>query len=797
MTVLTGLRVVEISANGTAAYAAKHFADWGAEVVVIEPAGGTPLRSAPPYYEHDGEQRSATWAWLSRGKSAIGRQKGLTPAEAIECCLGADLVLVESELTEGVLGLQPSEVRSTFDGKTTCVLIVPFSTDGPYSSHQATDIGVLALGGWLGMVGDPDREPVRPGGEVLARTAGMFTAVAGIVGLRHVRRGGTPQHVELSSQAVAASVLTSPWMIKSMAGVEIGRFGRKGTKWAPGMTWPSGVMECSDGFVGCTPLTAMHWEMLCKMMEISDVLEEPGGREPAYRAAHGAELFERVKPLLQTKTRMEIVHEAQTWRLPAAAVQGVDERLQCPQLEATGFWDRAEIDGRSVKVPRVTSLFDSIRPVTRGPLREMDRVEPRANDRGAAPAEAPSRPFEGIRVLDLTHFWAGPHATMLLSALGADVIKVESVQRPDAYRFATFATPTEERWYEYGATWNDTNCGKRGITLNLGSPKGKALFDRLVPQADVVLSNFSNRVMPALGLTSERLLELNPRIIALTLPGYGPTGPWADWVGFGLAFEQLDVCASITGYPDREPRVMGGFSDPTAGMQAVMAIELALLEREKTGKGAIIDVPQSEALESLWAPEHIAVQHGAPVPTRESNKHSWMAPHNVYQVDGDDAWISIAVASDEEFAAMAGEIGLEGVLDDQRFSTVAGRKANEDALDELIAPLLRDRDGRALEQALQGRGVKACRVIEPALLISEDNLAHIEFFQSLERPYSGRHSYKTWPFRYSGIDTKHRLPPPTLGEHTREVLGELLGADDVELDGLEQDAVIGTAPLGF
>lgn len=793
MTMLAGLRVLEMSANGAAAYAGKHLADWGADVLIVEPPGA-PLRQAPPYYVHEGEQRSAVWAWLSRGKALL--EPTPPPAELLRLCAEADVVLIESELAAPMLGLRAAEVRPRLEGRTTAVVVAPFATDGPYAEYAATDLGIQALGGWLGALGDGDREPVRAGMETMPRVTGLATAFATLTALRHVRHGGAPQYVEVSGQAVASSLLTSPWMSRSMTGMRPGRVGNRwpaGQEWSPANNWPSGAMACADGYVCFPPLTAAHRASLMEMLGLAD---EEADHDPWAVRTNAGELFQRAQPWLQARTRMEIVHEAQRRRIPSLPIENVDERLTCPQLNARGFWEVAEVEGKAVKVPRVPYRIEGAKPVKRGPLRTAAGIAPK---QGAGSATAsttpPSRPFEGVRVLDLTHFWSGPHGTMVLGTLGADVIKVESVQHPDAYRY-TGAPAGGERPYEGAALWNDTNCDKRGLTLDLHSVEGKDLFERLVPLADVVINNFSNRVMPGLGLDAKRLLELNPRMIVVTLPGYGPDGPWGDWVGFGTAFEQLDVCSSITGYPDRPPRIMGGFSDPTVGLHTAIAIELALLRREKTGEGAVVEVCQTETVESLWAPEHVAVQLGAPLPMRCRNHHAWMAPHNVYEAAGDDTWVSIAVSSDEEFQLLAGELGLAGLAGDARFATVPARKANEDELDRHVAAAVRTRDQFDLERRLQSLGVKACHVVPPSALADDPGLQHIGFFEWLDRPYSGRHPYKTWPFRFSEVDTRHRMAAPTLGEHTRDVLSGLLGLDADELDRLEREQVVGTIPVG-
>jgi crotonobetainyl-CoA:carnitine CoA-transferase CaiB-like acyl-CoA transferase len=789
VTVLRGLRVVEVSASGAAAMAAKQLADWGAEVTILEPAGGTPLRSQPPFYDAGGERKSATWKWLSRGKRAleVNPATAVRPEAALDYAQRADVVLAETELTESVFGVPPAGMRAAFEGRTTCVLIAPFATDGPYERYRASDLGIAALGGWANIIGDPGREPLRPGGEMIARVTGVCAFVAALLALRSRRLDGGPQFVDLSGQAVAASAIVAPWLVKPMLGIEQNR---RANDWLQG-----GVMECSDGWLGCTPLTATHWEMMCHMLGLDDVLERPEGHDPMWRWEHSAELLERARPYLENASKFDLFRQAQEWRIPAAPVEDVAERLACPHLEARGFFVRASIDGREVKVPRVAFSIDVAQPTPRGELARLDELPVAHPLREHLPPSS-RRPFEGIRVVDLTHFWAGPYATSLLGAMGADVIKVESVQRPDAYRL-TFAPGALDRWYERSPLWQDTNCNKRGLTLDLTSAEGRELFERLLAISDVVVNNFSNRVMRNLGYPDARLHEINPRLIVTSIPGYGPGGPWEDYVGFGIAFEQLAIAASITGYPDGVPRIMSGFCDPLAGLHAVAAIELALIERERTGRGAVVEVPQCEVLDSLFAPEDIAVQMGAPVPGRRGNLHEWMAPHNTYPVAGDDRWISIAVASDEEFAALCRVLRREEMTHDSRFASAAARKEHEKELDSAIAAAVAGRDGADLEGRLQEVGVMACRVAKGFELPGDANLRHIGFFQPVTRELTGTHPYKTWPFRFSGFQSGHVLPPPMLGEHNREVLVGLLGLGEADLAALEDRKVIGTVPVGI
>ena len=630
-----------------------------------------------------------------------------------------------------------------------------------------------------------DRQPLRPAGDLGTRATGLHALAAALFALRHRERGAAPSFVEVSAQAVAAALLTSPWLAYSM-------FGTTGFRRAA--TWPNASVRCKDGHAGILPLTHQHWASLCEVTGIADVLDEPGGRELSYRQEHGAELWERVHEWYELRTREQVYFAGQAVRVPSGPADSVSQRLADAHLEARGFFERAVVDGVMLRVPRVPYRIAGAPTLPRGAAVEEQRASFAPGDAGtASDAEPPALPMEGVRVIDLTWFWSGPHATMNLGAFGADVIKVESVSRPDSYRFTGAAAGESQAW-ERNYLWNDSNQNKRGLTVDLNTETGRGLFERLLREGDVMVSNFSNRVLPNLGYTAERLHEINPRLISVTMPGYGPDGPWGDFVGFGSTFEQA-VVATMNGYADDDqPRLIGGACDPLVGMNAVVAIQLALRHREQSGLGTTVEVPQCEVLDAMFGPEHIAVQHGAPDPGLRGNKHDRMVPHEVYRTAGEDAWISIAVDSDDQFAGLVSVLGQPALSDDPRFASAGDRKANEEDLDAIVADAVREREPLELEAALQAVGVAGCRVTPPHRLTEDVGLRHFGFFQELTREVTGTHLYKTFPFRFSGFPAAHRSTAPLLGEHNREVLSELLGLGEEELDALEAAGEIGTTP---
>ncbi|MET0885347.1 MAG: CoA transferase, partial [Mycetocola sp.] len=269
-----------------------------------------------------------------------------------------------------------------------------------------------------------------------------------------------------------------------------------------------------------------------------------------------------------------------------------------------------------------------------------------------------TKPLDDVRILDLTHWWSGPEATLVLGALGADVIKVEAIQRPDSARaFRAQNIDSDPHWLERGSVYNGANAGKRGITLDLSRDSGRDLFNRLVAGADVVINNFSARVMTNLRLAHDDLVEINSRIVSVDMTSFGLTGPWSDLVGFAYVFEQLSGAAALTGYQEGTPETLGGASDPSAGYVAALAVLAALEARDLTGDAQHFDISQTEAMASFLGAELIEAQFTGAEPERRGNHHATWAPHGVYRCAGDDEWVAIAVRSDDEWLRLVDALG--------------------------------------------------------------------------------------------------------------------------------------------
>jgi crotonobetainyl-CoA:carnitine CoA-transferase CaiB-like acyl-CoA transferase len=432
-------------------------------------------------------------------------------------------------------------------------------------------------------------------------------------------------------------------------------------------------------------------------------------------------------------------------------------------------------------------------PVT---MRVTGAARPTAHA-GTTPVDV-ARPLAGLRIIDFTAFWAGPFVTHYLAAMGADVIKVESIQRPDGMRFQSVKQPTTDRWWEWSALFQGINLNKRGITLDLTRPGGVALVKRLLAVADAAVENFSPRVMDGLGLGYDALARDNPRLVLVRMPAFGLDGPWRDRVGFAQTMEQVSGMAWLTGFPDGQPVIPRGPCDPLAGLHALSALLVALEHRRRTGRGQLVEATMVEA--ALNAAAELVLEQGANGASlaRDGNRGPVGTPQNLYACRGDDAWLALSVTSDAQWTALVEVMGSPAWALDPGLATTAVRRARHDDVDRGIGAWSAALDAATIAEALLARGVPAAPVQSAARLGANPQLRARGFFESVSHAVVGTHEFPALALRF-GADPMPRYarPSPTLGEHTEEVLREVLGVGDAEIASLRADGIIGERPAGL
>lgn len=384
-------------------------------------------------------------------------------------------------------------------------------------------------------------------------------------------------------------------------------------------------------------------------------------------------------------------------------------------------------------------------------------------------------PLAGIRVIDLTMVWAGPFGTRMLGDYGAEVIKVESPRQWDLLRSLGLIPRTEPRWYNKSAYFNHNNRDKYALALDLADPRGKDVLLRLCAVSDVLVENFRTDVMDNLGLTYEAVRAANPKIIYVSMPGHGKTGPEKDFVAYGSNVEQLAGLVSLSGYEGDEPMKTGfSYGDPMAGTALVGAVATALRQRRQTGEGMYLELAQRENL-TMFVGEYLVDysmnrQERPPI----GNRHPVFAPHNCYRCAGDDRWVTIACEGDAQFAALCATIGQPVLAADERFATNEARKANERELDALVEAWTSVRGHYEVMHLLQRAGVPAGAVLTTPELLADPHLRSRRAWVEHTHPDAGTWEMEAPPWKLSRTPGHIRLPAPGFGQHNSYVLRDLL-----------------------
>jgi len=394
--------------------------------------------------------------------------------------------------------------------------------------------------------------------------------------------------------------------------------------------------------------------------------------------------------------------------------------------------------------------------------------------------------LEGIRVLDLTQYEAGPSSTQMLAWLGAEVIKIEP-PGGEAGRLALSDKKGEDAWF-----FMLLNSNKKGVTLNLKAPRGRAMFEAMVKTADVVVENLGPGAMERLGLGYEALKKLNPRIIAASVKGFGSTGPYADYKSFEWIAQAMAGAMSMTGSPDGPPtKAIGGLADTGAGLHTAIGILAAIIQRNATGVGQQIEVAQQDAVVNLLR-IHLRESYatGKPGP-RQGNRSAAAAPSNIYRCRpfGPNDYVFIHCATQEMWKSMVTVMGRPELGDDPRYADRRDRVQFIDEIDDMIEAWTEKRTKHEVMETLASRGIPCGAVLDSNEVLADPHLRQRGFITELEHPRRGKYPMPGNPVRMSDSHTEVRRAP-LLGEHNEEIYGKALGISKEELDSLRRDGVI-------
>ncbi|WP_006244922.1 CaiB/BaiF CoA-transferase family protein [Mycolicibacterium tusciae] len=793
---LNGYTVVDLSVGIAGGYCTRLLADGGATVIKVEPPEGDPLRrwSASGAEIPPGDD-GALFSFLACSKHSVVADPD-SDIDYVNAILdGADAVVWSrgSTVADHVV-LTPAAIRSTHP-HLTVTSITPFGLDGPWCDRPATEFTLQAWsGGIVGLGrGSADRAPVYVGGQVGEYLAGAYASAATLASRW---RGG--------AELVDVSMLET--QILGLTYYPVSYYEMLGRPWrdARRLTVP-GIARAKDGLIDIGCGTAQQWFDLCAMTGHQDWIDEDS---PLSITQQANEKSDELYAWVESHTVDEIRDLATAFRIPNAPVANGANVAGLDHFVERGAFVKNPRDGfdQPGHPYRTTpAVLRAPEPAPRlGEHTEHYRRNGKAG-RETVPSSTETTvsaglPFSGLRVLDMTTFWAGPSCTHILAMLGAEVIHVESTRRPDGTRLIAGIPISEDQWWEKSPIFSGLNTNKKGLTLDLQSAAGRDLLNRLIATCDVIVENFTPRVVDQIGLDFAAVQAIRPDVIMLRMPGFGLDGPWRDNPAFAYVIEAASGISWLTGYPDRNPYEPYSVGDPNAGIHALNALLMALEHRRHTGQGVLLEAAMVDAALSVAAEQLIEYSAYGALLERDGNRGPTAAPQNLYRTNEidefgrADCWVAVAVTTDEQWDGLCGAVGRGDWATDPELSTAAGRRARHDDIDEYIAAWCVDRTGDDIVDTLWERGVPVAKVMQPHRQTEITQLAARGFFEDVGHPVNARTPHSTLPFTFSrGPERVHTEPAPLLGQHNRELLSEL-GLTDEEIADLGAQGVIGNAP---
>ena len=802
---LEGVTVLDLSQHIAGPYCGKILTGLGAQVIKVEPPGvGDPQRQEPPFAaDRAGVNRSGFFFHLNTGKKSVALDlKSSSDRAAFLDLVGRTDVLIESFTASQAaeLGLNfeelsranPSLIRTTISG---------FGRTGPYRDFEATEIVYMALGGFMHATGDSDREPVKLGGEQSQYHAGLQGALGTLAALHYRNQTGRGQVVDVSISESVTFLTTAV----TRTGAIGGRVGNR-LMVAPTGNYPSTTLPCKDGYVH---VHGKGWDFEA----LSLLMQEPRLATEELRQAqygHADEMDALMLPWLRERTKMEILDEAQSLFMPFGPVLNIDEVVADPQHAFRKFFvtiQHPEMGKVTVtegpirlgETPWVTErsplLGEHTKEVLAAPASEAQKKPSRSGSHEQSPTE--SMALEGLRVLDLTQIIAGPYATQVLGDLGAEVIKIESHTRYDQIRGRARSASANEgpRPYNRTPNFNSINRNKLGLCLNLATESGKDVFKRLVAISDVVIDNFSPRVMKNFGLDYPVLKEINPRIIMISMPSLGSEGPYGNYVMLGPGIDAMSGLQQITGYADRSPLKSGGsYTDQSTGLNTVVATLAALHWREQSGLGQRVEVAMRESITQFIGEYIVDYTMNGRLPTRWGNRSPWWAPQGCYPCVGDDSWVVLSVRTDEEWRCLCQIMGKEDLAKESRYATMQGRQKYHDELDAVIGQWTSQKTSRQVMEELQRASIPAGAVLNQTELLDDPQIQARGHYVTGMHPEGGETRYGFPGFRLSNTPLRIRRPAPCFAEHTEMILKERLGMSAQDLQMLYDNDTIAAEP---
>ncbi len=784
--ILEGVLVLDL-ADENGSYCSRLLADLGAEVIKIESPGGDSSRSLGPFCPAVTGEKPVSLSFFYNNLNKKSICIDLQTAEGkhhFDSLVSRADVLVETSPPGYLetLDLGSGQLRRRNRGLIH-LSITPYGQSGPKAGNRSSDTVVSAVGGQAYVCSNGSGAPGKLFGMQSWYMASLYGAVSVLIHLQKRKRTGSGEFIDLSIQEAVASTLDHVLVDYFTEGRVVRRLDVK-------RDGNFSIVRCRDGPILLTILR--NWDTLVEILaaenRVQDLLD-PRWLEPAYREEHFAHILEVVKEWAGNHTKKELFELGQAMCFPWAPVATVREVLQSPQLQSRGFFFESNVSGQKAAFPGLPFKFDSWTPPSASPPplpgEHTEEVIQNLDTHKNTPNQIheyilvkslylKEYIFNRIRILDLSRMLSGPYATRILADFGAEVIKVQTEKT---------ARGAEQNDTAYFSAWNRN---KRSIRLDLDVAESREYFLKLVAESDILVENYSPRVMANWGLAYDQLKETNPSLIMLSVSAMGQTGPWRDYVGFAPTFHALSGLISASSAATDPPAsadnsaVIGhAYGDIVAGLYGAFSLLTALEFRDKNGKGLHIDLSGYEALCSCLGPALIyaSLEQGQDNRDRWCEEYDGAVPDGCYPCRGNDRWCAITVKSDTEWRAFCRILG-EPELKSDKFATTAERKENRHELDAIIRRWTADRSAESIEQTLQESGIAAGVVQNAEDIGKNEQLQGRKFFVSLKHPKLGDTTADRsalWPWQH---ETKNWRAAPILGEADHDIFVKRLGMSE-------------------
>ena len=785
---LASLRVLDLC-GGTGDAVTRILADLGADVLKVEPPGGSPARTDRPslrgtsirFALHNANKRSTVL-----DPSGPGDRQRL-----VDLAAAADIV-VDSGMPgrAAAYGTSCEELADRFPHLVT-LSVTDFGTTGPLASWQATDPVLYALSGALARSGPTRGTPVSPPDGIASATAAVQATWSVLVAYYNKLSSGTGDYIDFSRYEAVVMALDPAFGAHGQAAAGV----RHPDRWRgrPKNQDAYPIYACRDGFVRLCVMSARQWHGLRRWLGEPEEFQDPEYDVIAARFKAWPQIGALVAQLFADQTMKALVAEGQSHGVPISAVLDPAQILRSEHFGAVGAVVDAElVPGVHSTVPTGYYSVDGQHIGFRkpAPAAGADQARwPTVPASIAAPAKAGPRPFDGLRIIDLGIIVAGGELSRLFGDMGAEVIKVESAAYPDGLRQARVGDPMSESF-----AWTHRN--NLAIGLDLRADEGKRIFSRLVADADAVFANFKPGTLAALGFPYDTLRSLNQRVVLAESSAFGDRGPWSNRLGYGPLVRATAGVSKL--WTDPHPRsddthsrhrfydATTVFPDHVVGRITAIGALAALIHRDRTGRGARVHVSQAEAVVNQLDVRYVtdAARGG-----NGDDLDDDTGIHEVFPCAGDDEWCVISFRCDDDWRSATAVFGLP--VDDARFATGEARLAHRGELVERVSAWTRERSPHEVAGSLQSAGVPAAQMNRPPDIVEDPQLRERGLYSDMVHPlFDHPLPAETGPAPFRHIPPAPQRPAPLPGQDTREICLKVLGMSSEETERLIHDGVL-------